>query len=192
MIINYLKKNWQVILTYILLIAGFSGFLISNEDIFIKYIMATLAIVCLYFSILKNNFEFLYYILLYLVIFCLYNFYELSNWPLWLVTGMVFIVLVFINWQIFANSNLSEKKDKLIFITILISLLNLEIYLSLLPWTTFARSKSIINLASFYALSGISIVYIQRQITTKKILAYLIISSILVILAVGTTLWYAY
>lgn len=189
---NFFKKNWPAILTYLLFVLGFIGFLAADEDIYVKYIMIALSALCLYCGIFKKNYEFIYYITLYFAEFSLYNFYEISNWPLWVIVGLALVILIFLSWQILANNNLAENKDKLIFITVLISFLNLEIFLTLLPWTTFARTKSLINLATFYALSGIIIISLKGQIKFKNIFPHLIISSILVILAISTTSWYAY
>lgn len=186
------KVNLNIIILLILFLLCWMGFWFF-EDLFIfKIILSILGLSFIYFAVTLKNWQFLVYLALYLNIYNLYFIYENLGWYLSLVMILAIISMAMINWLFFNFKSILETLEQKLFYCSLLTLIDLEIFLTMISWPTSMKTKGIILIAINYFLWGVLENYQRKRLSIKTIAPYIITSSVAIILSIVTTLWYTY
>lgn len=145
----------------------------------------------LYFFYLQEN-SILIYPTLYLNFFNVYNFYYTMNWPLWAVMIILIVIIgaisyIFINHQYYRLNKIYK-----FFYIVLFCLIQIEIFLTLIFWTTDPRGKAIILLTVFYVLQGLVSAWLDEKFVWSKISPYIVIGIMLIFGIIMTSPWLSY
>lgn len=188
MINKFLGNLWfGKIFVLVFSILGIVGIYYFEENIVVKIIFIIFTLSGLYFVFYKKNLELSLLANLYLILVTLYGLNEFLHLSLAIIL-LAYILFSFLTFYLLF-SDIEEAK---IFGLLLSILISLEIFIALIPWTTFLRTKAMIILAIIYVLWGIWNLKWKNELTLAKIAPYCIIGLVFIILAITTSIWYAY
>lgn len=191
-LLKLLKNNLNIVAISTLFIIGMVGLWNFESISIFKIILSLLGLGFAYFAISLKNWQFLVYLTLYLNIFNLYFIYENLGWYLGVVMVMMIIFMLVINFLSFDFKTILEVLNQKLFYCSLLTLLDLEIFLTLISWPTSIMTKTIIIVTINYLLWGILENYRKETFNLKTIIPYIITSGVAIILSIVTTPWYTY
>ncbi len=187
----------EIIITVLIFFFGILALLQFETFAVIKYTLLIVCIFFLYLYFVKKQIEFLIYPLLYLIFFASYNLYYSLSWSLWSVM-LIFLISFILPAYLLIDSlnnksdlNLSDKFSQYFYMSLL-CLVSVEIFLTLIPWPTDPRGKSIILLIIFYILQGLIIAWLGKKFDFKHVSSYILIGALVIFGVIITTSWYAY
>lgn len=152
-----------------------------------KIIIFLLILISLWRLIKSKKTDWLMLIFLFLGFLALYNLYLGVNWSMGLImlgvlaiSGLVYYLLI-------------DKPAMLSYLfLILIAILELELFLTLIPWPIDPKGKSLILTTSFYFFASMVKLKEENNLDWKKTVSILMLAIIIAILVILTTQWYQY
>jgi hypothetical protein len=183
------KINWnnfnryKDISLYILVIVFMLGFFLIEMSWILKILMICLCAWAYFvsFKIKENNF--LVIVLYFLLFYNCYSLFFTLGMPLWL--PMILVTLLTASIYYFYST------DSIAY-AVLLTLIVLEIFLSLVSWPTDPKGKSLILVGIIYLFYGISAQKDHNKLEFKKSISYIVICLLIIILVVLTSQWYSF
>lgn len=180
------KFKLNKLLFLIILTLTVWGFWYFEESLFLRFLVLIIVILAAWQIILqpkKNShqrFELAGLFTLFLGSFTLYNLLYIASFPLFLVMFFILIAIYAIAYlELQTNAPESFDKNSLNIYSISISIIMLEVFLSLYFWPENPEIKSLILVVMFYLASNFLYLYIHNMLRLRKILGHVIICLII-------------
>lgn len=178
---------WQIF-SALMVAASLYFFSYFQELVVLEIILVILALLALYWHINKMQSAPLGFLTIFLIVFSLYASHDSSKINLWQAI-LVFILISYgFNYQQFINI---KNINGTIYASLL-TVVMVEIFVTLAPWPTDALNRSFLLLAIYYFFFELLLSHLKNNLTTKKII-YLAVFIILITIAIISTLsWLGY
>lgn len=183
-----IKINWNNLnrykdtFLYLFVIVFMLGFFLLEMSWMLKILMICLCAWAYFVSFKKKENNFLIIVLYFLLFYNCYSLFFYLGMPLWLPMMLV-IILTALIYYFFSS-------DSIVY-AVLLTLIVLEIFLSLISWPTDPKGKSLILVGVIYLFYGISAQENHNKLEFKKIIPYVVICLLIIILVVLTSQWYS-
>ncbi len=192
-ILEIIKKNWLKFVFVLIFIAVFVIFLTLETSIYFKIIVGLMLVFGIWRLVEKHDIDWILLLSLYLGFYDLFSFYDIfSFFNIWIINARLVIpVLVFIiSSLLYYFYFVSHKVHLTAYIyTVFIGILELEIFLALIPWPIDPKGKSLIMVGSFYFLSEILKSREEGRISFKRALSFAILMILIIFLVISTSQW---
>ena len=147
-------------------------------------------VIFVYLFIWKNSFQWLIFLLLYLIGFSLYYYLAIGSLAIW-ITILLFVLVVGGLTFILVQPIITKFSSQF-FYSFLILIVNLQIFLALVPWPVNMQSKSVILLSVIYFCWGLLNLKIEDKLNWQGVLPYLLTTFIIITAIISTVSWVEY
>ncbi|MBU0647865.1 hypothetical protein KJ855_01665 [Patescibacteria group bacterium] len=139
------------------------------------------------FLVTRLNFSFIALVAAYLLFFSISNFSVSLSMPLWILM----VIVVFLSFSIFYSILWASglERSAVILYTVLLGLLVSEIFLVISFWPVDPSAKSMVLVVAMYIFWGLFSNWIERVLTLRVLMEYLLIGMVLMALVLLTASW---
>lgn len=185
LVLNFLKESWAKIIIALVFTFALIVFNLFEQVIVFKilvFLFIALALGQLYVTKQRN---WMMLIFLFLCFFDLFSLYLGVNWSL----GLIMLGVLSVTALAFYFSHEHLTNVSLLYL-VLIAILEVEIFLALVPWPIDPKGSSLIAVGAFYFFASVIKLQEEEKLNWRNVLPVLILLVIIGALVVFTTQWY--
>jgi len=181
----FLKESWAKIIIVLVFVLALVIFNLFEQVILFKILVFLFIALALGQIFLSKQRNWLMLIFLFLCFFDLFSLYLGVNWSL----GLIMLGVLSVTALAFYFSHEHLTNVSFLYL-ILIAILEVEIFLALVPWPIDPKGSSLIAVGAFYFFASVIKLKEEEKLNWRNILPVLILLVIIGILVVFTTQWY--
>ena len=182
--------NWQSLTICTLFLLSLINYFYLEQLLILKINFLIFGVIFVYLFIWKNSFQWLIFLLLYLIGFSLYYYLAIGSLAIW-ITILLFVLVVGGLTFILVQPIITKFSSQF-FYSFLILIVNLQIFLALVPWPVNMQSKSVILLSVIYFCWGLLNLKIEDKLNWQGVLPYLLTTFIIITAIISTVSWVEY
>lgn len=184
-VLNYLKISWLKIIIVLVFIFSLVIFNLFEQVAVFKILVFLFIVLALVQLMVKKQRNWIMLIFLFLSFFDLFSLYLGVNWSLGLIMLGVLIVTALAFY--FSHEHLTNVS---LLYLVLIAILEVEVFLALIPWPIDPKGSGLIALGAFYFFINMIKLKEEEKLSWRTVLPIFVLLAIIGVLVVLTTQWY--
>ena len=165
-------------------------YLFWERYLIMQIVFVILSIFSVYQYFLREKSEWLVLLSIYFIVNVLFNLLANNLLPIWVIVVILIISICFLFYTF--TKDFVEKLESRLFYSLMMTIVILEIYVSLLPWPINIESKSLIVLSIGYVFWGVLYHKFTDNLRIKQIFPYLLSSLAIIGLIILSASWIGY